>query len=116
MIVSNSDNIIEVTVLNADGTPFDLDDALTIKFCVYAKPNEIIQLFSSVTVVDANAGTFRVYLDRANVGKKKNQLFGEVKITVTNTNFASNIQVIKVQGIALKDDDELVYTEQSLID
>jgi len=108
IIYKGSDEVINITITDADGVAIPISDTEEIIVSVYQTKEDIIQQWkksdsSLVTVSDVN-GIVQANLDRDNTAEiPLRRLYMEVVVEITDTDFETNIQRMIVSDIVLAD-------------
>lgn len=108
IIVTNSDNVIELTITDSAGNPIDLAEVDDVEVAVYCRKENIIQHWkqslNQVTIVDAPNGIINVVLDRANTSTlSPNRLYAEIVVKIPDVRFESGYQLMIESDIAIAD-------------
>lgn len=120
-IVVPSDFDITLTVLNADGTAFDLDTADDIVVAIYQRNDRPVQkfYFSKDTVIKVTpaSGIMKVQVNRENSKQlSTGKLYAEINLITTDADMEGGKRHTKIPSIELKDDDgKSIEIEKSVL-
>jgi hypothetical protein len=108
IIYKGSDEVINITITDADGLAIPISDLTECIVSVYQTREDIIQQWllsdTSLIVVNSASGIVQANLDRDNTTEiPLRRLFMEVVAEITDTNFETNTQRMIVSDIVLAD-------------
>ena len=108
IIYKGSDEVINVTITDADGVAIPISDLSEVVVSVYQTKEEIIQQWllseGSLLVVNDSAGIVQANLELDNtIEIPLKRLFMEVVVEISDTNFETNTQRMIVSDIVLAD-------------
>lgn len=108
IIYKGSDEVINITITDADGVAIPISDLTECIVSVYQTKEDIIQQWllseNSLLIVNDSAGIVRANLDRDNtIEIPLRRLYMEVVAEITDTNFETNTQRMIVSDIVLAD-------------
>ena len=108
IIYKGSDEVINITITDADALPIPISDLDECIVSVYQTKEDIIQQWTlssgSLITVDDAAGIVQANLDRDNTTEiPLKRLYMEVVAEIADTNFEANTQRMIVSDIVLAD-------------